>query len=176
METVMMLMWEDKSHTLSPLRMRAKAGEVRYSQDCKWKHPEWPWTFANVKDKQHSPTAGNKNPQLQDYFFHIGPHPPSGQWPVSFKCWSSLPACFPSYLHPSPISGCLSSPIPWFLKRMHGMNSHFRLKRGNGGYVFSVTGFKLSVWKQHIHKPLTELSLRMDLQLSGGCIGSKFWS
>lgn len=83
--------------------------------------------------------------------------------PVSFKCWSSLPAYFPSYLHPSPISASLSSPIPWFLNRMHGKKSHFKLKRGNRRYIFSVTGFKLSVWIQHIYKSLAELSLGFSL-------------
>lgn len=75
-----------------------------------------------------------------------------------------LPSFAPSTLFSSssllsflPPSLCfpLSSPIHSFLKGVHWVKTvTVKLKKGKGGYIFRVSGFKVSVWIQHIYKSL----------------------
>lgn len=95
-----------------------------------------------------------------------------------FFWFTPLPACFPPFLLPLysfsspslfsflPPSLCfpLSSPIHSFLKRVHWVKTvTVKLKKGQGGCIFRVSGLKVSVWIQHIYKSLAESPLGFSL-------------
>lgn len=65
---------------------------------------------------------------------------------------------------PPPLCFPLSSSIHSFLKRMHWVKIvTFKLKKGKGGYIFRVNGFKVNIWIQYIYKSLVESPLGFSL-------------